>query len=57
MALAQLAAVADGYGLAARFADRWDDTAIGATLRLDTHAEPVTAVVALNPGSGDEPTD
>jgi SagB-type dehydrogenase family enzyme len=48
VALAQLAAVADEAGLTARFADRWDDTAIGTALHLDADSEPVTAVVALD---------
>ncbi|MEU7905433.1 SagB/ThcOx family dehydrogenase [Actinoplanes sp. NPDC049118] len=55
VALAQLSAVADGYGLAARLADRWDDTALGAALRLEGNAEPVTAVVALNLRNDDDP--
>ena len=55
VALAQLAALADEYGLAARFADRWDDTALSAALRLDANAEPVTAVVALNRRNDDDP--
>jgi SagB-type dehydrogenase family enzyme len=57
VALAQLAALADEYGLSTRFADRWDDTALGAALRLDANAnaEPVTAVVALNPRKDDDP--
>jgi SagB-type dehydrogenase family enzyme len=54
VALAQLAALADEYGLAARFADRWDDVALSAALRVNADAEPVTAVVALNPGTDDE---
>ncbi|GLW30281.1 hypothetical protein [Actinoplanes regularis] len=49
VALAQLSALADEYGLTASFADRWDDTAINAALRLDPDSEPVTAVVALSP--------
>jgi SagB-type dehydrogenase family enzyme len=57
VALAQLAALADGHGLATRCADRWDDTALGTTLRLDTVAEPVTAVVALNPRNADDPEE
>ena len=57
VAVAQLAALADGYGLAVRCADRWDDTALGAALRLDTVAEPVTAVVALNTRNDDDPED
>jgi SagB-type dehydrogenase family enzyme len=48
VALAQLAAVADEAGLTVRFADRWDDTAIGTALHLDADSEPVTAVVALD---------
>jgi SagB-type dehydrogenase family enzyme len=48
VALAQLTAVADEYGLAVRFADRWDDTALGAALRVNPDTEPVTAVVALS---------
>ncbi|GIF05516.1 hypothetical protein [Actinoplanes siamensis] len=47
VALAQLSALAAEYRLAARFADRWDDAAIAAALRIDPTAEPVTAVVAL----------
>ncbi|WP_067697111.1 hypothetical protein [Actinoplanes awajinensis] len=45
-ALAQLTALTDEHGATARIADRWDDTAIAAALRLDD-SEPVTAVVAL----------
>lgn len=55
VALAQLSALTDEYGLAARFADRWDDTALAAALRLDANAEPVTAVVALNHRNDDDP--
>jgi SagB-type dehydrogenase family enzyme len=53
VALAQLAALADQHGLAARFNDRWDDLALSTTLGLDAVAEPVTAVVALNPRNDD----
>lgn len=54
VALAQLSALADEAGLVARIADRWDDHAISAALHTDADAEPVTAVVALNPGNDDE---
>lgn len=47
VALAQLTALADEAGLGVRFADRWDDAAIGTALHLDADIEPVTAVVAL----------
>jgi SagB-type dehydrogenase family enzyme len=57
VALAQLTALADGHGLAARCADRWDDAALGAALRLDTAAEPVTAVVALSTRNHDDPEE
>ncbi|MCU7727309.1 hypothetical protein ODJ79_26565 [Actinoplanes sp. KI2] len=53
VALAQLAALAGAHGLTARFADRWDDLALSTTLGLDTVAEPVTAVVALDPRNND----
>jgi SagB-type dehydrogenase family enzyme len=49
VALAQLAAIADDNGLTALFADRWDDMALSEALRVAGDAEPVTAVVALNP--------
>lgn len=55
VALAQLSALADEYGLATRFAGRWDDTALSRALRIDATDEPVTAVVALNPRSHDDP--
>ncbi|AEV84087.1 Putative nitroreductase [Actinoplanes sp. SE50] len=47
-ALAQLSAVAAETGLATRIADRWDDQAISAALRIDAVTEPVTAVVAVS---------
>jgi SagB-type dehydrogenase family enzyme len=47
VALAQLTALADEAGLTSRFADRWDDTAVGTALNLNADTEPVTAVVAL----------
>ncbi|MEU4216693.1 nitroreductase family protein [Actinoplanes sp. NPDC026623] len=55
VALAQMAAVAGEYGLTARFADRWDDLALNAALRLQDSAEPVTAVAALNRRNDDDP--
>jgi len=55
VALAQLTALADEYGVAARFADRWDDMALSTALRLEDSAEPVTAVVALNRRNDDDP--
>jgi SagB-type dehydrogenase family enzyme len=48
VALAQLAALSDEYGLTVQFADRWDDTALSEALRVEASVEPVTAVIALN---------
>jgi SagB-type dehydrogenase family enzyme len=55
VALAQLATLADEYGMATRFADRWDDAALNEALRLQDSVEPVTAVVALNRRNDDDP--
>ncbi|GID91977.1 nitroreductase family protein [Amorphoplanes digitatis] len=54
VALAQLSALAPGYGMSARIADRWDDLALAAALRLEDGVEPVTAVVAINRRNDDD---
>lgn len=54
VALAQLSTLAGEYGVATRFADRWDDLALAAALRLEDSAEPVTAVAALNRRNDDD---
>ncbi|GIF12923.1 SagB family peptide dehydrogenase [Actinoplanes teichomyceticus] len=55
VALAQLSALADECGLATRFAGRWDDTALSRALRIEAADEPVTAVIALDPRTDDDP--
>lgn len=47
-AVAQLRAVAGGYGLRLRVADRWDDELLLAELGLSGEAEPITAVLTVS---------
>lgn len=47
VAVAQLQAVARGYGLTAQLQTRWRDDLVTQQLGLDERAEPVTAVVTL----------
>ncbi|GGP95461.1 TOMM precursor leader peptide-binding protein [Streptosporangium pseudovulgare] len=49
VALTQLRLVAAERGIATRVVPYWDDTALAGLLSVDPDAEPITAVLAVNP--------